>query len=110
MPIQRVTPQPLRCCGGSDRHTVECHLFAHLGPRPSWQTPDQGPVRFVSPPAAAPKESFRAVLFAVFAVVVIVLVVAGVVVHDATSTPATDAATVKPAAAAPGVPVPLVCR
>jgi DNA-binding FrmR family transcriptional regulator len=38
MTIQRVAPQPLRCCGGSDRHTDACSLFAHLGPRPSSQT------------------------------------------------------------------------
>lgn len=113
MPLQRVKPRPLSCCGGTDRHTTRCHLFAQVDqlpqyPAPSWQTPDPaGPVRFVPPPAKLSRESFVPVFIAVFALVAIVLIVAGVVIHEATSRPAADAASVAKPTSAPGVPV---CR
>lgn len=114
--IRRVKPQPLSCCRGIDHHTTRCHLFAQVDQlpqypaQPSWQTPEPaGPVRFVPPPAGLKRESFVPVAFAVFVLVAIVLIVAGVVIHDATSRPAADAASVTKPSAAPGVPVPQGC-
>lgn len=91
--LRRVIPGPLTCCGGMDRHTDTCRLFANLtGPKPPAQ-------QALYPKAtAAEKPRKRDIGAAGWIAGAVVLIIVGIacfiVAHDSPAQGAADKAAV----------------